>query len=445
MKKDFRFIVKCALFSVFASALIAVNAPARAAFATTGLTANWQGSALSSSTSTWSDSVNHNVFDESNTVYSSNNTGYLSFDGASSFVLMPTATTFQNTLHATTESLFMWIKPSSAITADAMLFSSNRTTSNIYGEQMLYLSPVGKLKFYNSTGGSTGFNTTPSSTTAVNFDSWNYVGITITNDGTNGILTFYINGAPAGTATISSSNISSCYLASFTLGYDQRGGGAWYKGAIGQVSFWATTPLTQSDVTNNYQSTYSNYFPPVGFSYSNSSQSLFMGVSLTTATPSFVDSAATTYSISPPLPAGVSFNSATGVISGKPTSGTQSPVSYTITATNPAGSTTTNFVLGVLPMSVITINIPAKAAFNQSTSILANVDSSNNNPVSFWANGKMIFHCNAIQPISQLATCNWKTNIHGMVTIYASQSSAGVTTGLSSNSQLMITGRMGAR
>jgi hypothetical protein len=72
----------------------------------------------------------------------------------------------------------------------------------------------------------------------VNFDSWNYVGITITNDGVHGVLTYYINGQPVGNTSIASANISSCYLANLTIGYDQRANGGWYKGAIGQVSFW---------------------------------------------------------------------------------------------------------------------------------------------------------------------------------------------------------------
>jgi hypothetical protein len=235
---------------------------------------------------------------------------------------MSNSATFQNTLHATTESLFMWIKPSASFSSDVMLFSSNRTTTNIYGEQMLSLSPTGKLKFYNSTSDGTGFSSAPYSTGSVNFNSWNYVGITITNDGVNGVLTYYINGQPIGNTSIASANISSCYLANLTIGYDQRANGAWYKGAIGQVSFWATTPLSQSDVTNNYQATYPNYYPPVGFGYSNSNQNGFIGVPVTNATPTFSDSYATSYTSSPALPSGVVLNPSTGVISGKPNGST---------------------------------------------------------------------------------------------------------------------------
>ena len=411
---------------------------ANAAFVTTGLTANWQGSALSNSLSTWTDSTNHNVFNESNTVYSSGNTGYLNFDGATSFTSMPSSATFQNTLHATTESLFMWIKPTSGMSLDSMLFSSNRTTTNIYGEQMLYLSSAGKIKFFNSTSGNTGFFTTPSSAGTVTFDTWNYVGITITNDGTNGILTFYINGIASGTSTIPSANISSCYLANLTIGYDQRGSGAWYKGAIGQVSFWATTPLSQSDVTNNYQATYINYFPPAGFSYSNSNQNLFIGVAIATLTPTITSGLATSFSVSPTLPTGVALNSSTGVISGKPTSGAQSAVDYVITASNPAGSATTDFILTILPVTVITVNFPRTAVFNQSTVVTANVDASNSSPVTFWVNGKIVFNCNAVKPVSQIATCIWKPTVHGSTLAAATQQSSGVTTGVSGNVPVMV-------
>lgn len=58
-------------------------------------------------------------------------------------------------------------------------------------------------------------------------------------------------------------------------------------------------------------------------------------------------SGAVTYSISPGLPAGLSFNPATGVISGTPTAA-QSAASYTITATSGAQSATATVSIEVV-------------------------------------------------------------------------------------------------
>ena len=52
------------------------------------------------------------------------------------------------------------------------------------------------------------------------------------------------------------------------------------------------------------------------------------------------------YAISPAAPAGITFNTSTGLLSGTPTS-TQSATTYTITATNVTGSATATFTLTV--------------------------------------------------------------------------------------------------
>jgi hypothetical protein len=56
--------------------------------------------------------------------------------------------------------------------------------------------------------------------------------------------------------------------------------------------------------------------------------------------------AASSYSIAPALPAGLSFNTSTGLITGTPTS-VSAQTTYTITATNAAGSSTDTFALAV--------------------------------------------------------------------------------------------------
>ena len=162
---------------------------------------------------------------------------------------------------------------------------------------------------------------------------------------------------------------------------------------------------------------------------------------MTNATPTFSDSYGTSYTSSPALPAGVVLNASTGIISGKPTEATSGSIDYTITATNPAGSASTDFWLNILPVSFITFNPPSKGVFNQSTTLSAVFDPSNNTPVTFWAKGKSIFHCVDLQPVSQQVTCNWKPNVHGMTSISASQSVLGVLTGFSNVYGIMIARR----
>jgi hypothetical protein len=60
------------------------------------------------------------------------------------------------------------------------------------------------------------------------------------------------------------------------------------------------------------------------------------------------------YAISPSAPAGLTFNTTTGVLSGTPSS-TQSATAYTITATNASGSATRTFTLTVIAVVVYTV------------------------------------------------------------------------------------------
>jgi hypothetical protein len=82
------------------------------------------------------------------------------------------------------------------------------------------------------------------------------------------------------------------------------------------------------------------------FTLSSSSQSVIVNTAITTVTNSSTGGAISSYAISPAAPAGLTFNTSTGQLSGTPTS-TQSATTYTITATNAAGSATATFTLTV--------------------------------------------------------------------------------------------------
>jgi len=78
---------------------------------------------------------------------------------------------------------------------------------------------------------------------------------------------------------------------------------------------------------------------PSSLTYAYGSPIYTKGMAITTNTPSVSGGVVVSYSVSPALPAGLSFNTATGVISGTPTA-LASAANYTVTATNTGGSTT---------------------------------------------------------------------------------------------------------
>jgi len=88
------------------------------------------------------------------------------------------------------------------------------------------------------------------------------------------------------------------------------------------------------------------------FTLSSSSQSVLVNNAITPVTNTSTGGAISSYAISPAAPAGLTFSTTTGQLSGTPTS-TQSATNYTITATNAAGSATQTFTL------TVTVGTPA--------------------------------------------------------------------------------------
>ncbi|MGF6920249.1 DDE-type integrase/transposase/recombinase [Paraburkholderia sp. 40] len=80
--------------------------------------------------------------------------------------------------------------------------------------------------------------------------------------------------------------------------------------------------------------------PPAGMSEHDESVVYAQGQEIIPDTPSSSGGTITQYSVSPPLPAGLSLNPQTGAITGTPTAVSNATI-YTITGTNAAGSTTT--------------------------------------------------------------------------------------------------------
>jgi DNA-binding beta-propeller fold protein YncE len=83
-----------------------------------------------------------------------------------------------------------------------------------------------------------------------------------------------------------------------------------------------------------------------------------VGTAITPNNPTSSGGAVTSYNVSPALPAGLTLNTSTGIISGTPTAVT-STASYTVTASNSAGSTTASLS--------ITVNVAAPAGLTYTT------------------------------------------------------------------------------
>jgi len=82
------------------------------------------------------------------------------------------------------------------------------------------------------------------------------------------------------------------------------------------------------------------------FTLSAAAETKTVNTAITGYTISSTGGAIASYAISPSAPAGLTFNTATGILSGTPSS-TQSATAYTITATNATGSATRTFTLTV--------------------------------------------------------------------------------------------------
>ena len=100
---------------------------------------------------------------------------------------------------------------------------------------------------------------------------------------------------------------------------------------------------------------------PSNLSYPQTTINATVGAAIATDTPT-VTGTVTGYTISPSLPAGLSLNSTTGVLSGTPTAAL-AKATYTVTASNPAGSATTTIQISVS----VPVTPPTNLTYPQTT------------------------------------------------------------------------------
>jgi len=122
------------------------------------------------------------------------------------------------------------------------------------------------------------------------------------------------------------------------------------SGSPTSVASATTYTITATNTTGSASRTFTltviEALAAPAFTLSSSSENRTVNTAITGYTISSTGGAVSSYSISPAAPAGLTFSTATGLLSGSPTS-VASATTYTITATNATGSATRTFTLTV--------------------------------------------------------------------------------------------------
>jgi len=101
---------------------------------------------------------------------------------------------------------------------------------------------------------------------------------------------------------------------------------------------------------------------PIFSGYTSNDDSYIVGLTIASNVPTLSTGVATSYSISPSLPAGLSFNTSTGAISGTPTAASADQV-YTITASNNGGTDSITINIEVLNPAFLSFDVGASYDF----------------------------------------------------------------------------------
>ena len=149
-------------------------------------------------------------------------------------------------------------------------------------------------------------------------------------------------------------------------------------------------------------------------------------------------------------PAGMSFNTTTGALTGTPNT-VAAATDYTITATNASGNATRTFTLTVTaaPSSFNSLTLSGAATFRQVVTITANVSVASK--VTFRAKNVIISGCkNKLTTGSSpniIATCSWKPSMRGAVAITATAvpTGAGISSATATPVGVVVAKRVGVR
>ncbi|MBL7716286.1 MAG: putative Ig domain-containing protein [Bdellovibrionales bacterium] len=128
-----------------------------------------------------------------------------------------------------------------------------------------------------------------------------------------------------------------------------------------------------------------NDIPPSSLTYSTNPATYTKGSAITANNPSASGGPIVSYSVSPPLPTGLSLNTSTGVITGTPTV-VAANATYTVTATNTGGSTTVGVQITVNDIPPTTLTYSSNpATYNKNIAIASNTPSSSGGTVTGYS------------------------------------------------------------
>jgi len=115
-----------------------------------------------------------------------------------------------------------------------------------------------------------------------------------------------------------------------------------------QARFAILAVLAASSISTACSSSSDAPLPPSGLHYLLNPATYAANVAIAANPPSVSGGAATSFAVSPALPAGLNLDTSTGVVTGTPTAVTPA-ATYVVTATNASGSATTGLVVAVGP------------------------------------------------------------------------------------------------
>ncbi len=134
---------------------------------------------------------------------------------------------------------------------------------------------------------------------------------------------------------------------------------------IGSASYTVTAASLSGNSTASLSITV-NDLAPASLSYAANAPTYFVNTTITNDFPSNTGGTVVSYSVLPVLPAGLTLNAATGIISGTPTA-LKALASYVVTATNTGGSTTATLTIAVNSAAPAPIQAPAGLSYNPGT------------------------------------------------------------------------------
>lgn len=138
-----------------------------------------------------------------------------------------------------------------------------------------------------------------------------------------------------------------------------------------QMYINAHTNLAPNGVARGQCAVLAGDVPPAGLAYTTPVTYL-TEVAISPNAPQSTGGAIASYSISPPLPTGLSMNTTTGIISGTPKV-VQAAQDYTVTASNAGGSTTATVTITVNESAPASVAYATPVSYVQNSAIAANV------------------------------------------------------------------------